>query len=110
MDNTTQLFIRACKSQSTNYRLKRLYSSIYCGEYNHAHVKHILTKIVEEHQLTSITKLMCEIDTDSKWKYGVSDDANHNEHMIAVLASIIRLTEVSKLKGYKVPTRFRRKV
>lgn len=110
MDNTTQLFIRACKSQNTAYRLKRLYSSIYYGEYDNTHVKHILAKIVEEHQLISITKLMYEIDPSSKWKYGVSDDASHNEHMVAVLASIIRLTEVSKLKGYKVPTRFRRKV
>lgn len=110
MDKYQALFIRACKSNSTESRLKRLYKMFYYGDFDYRHCMYILTKIVQEHSLVRLDKFLLEYnDPDKAWKYGSSSEAPYCERMTKALSSIIRLSEVSKFQDYPVPAKFRNK-
>jgi hypothetical protein len=109
MDKVTALLIRACKSNSTEYRLKRIYKSAYYGKYDCRHMLNILLNIAESYQLTSLRKLVIELDPANAWKYGGKESDLYEERACKALISVIRLTAVVKFEGLPVPRRFKEK-
>lgn len=109
MDKCQALFIRACKSNNTQHRLKRLYKMIYFGQYDSSHVVTILSRIVQDYNLTTVQRLIEDLNPNQGWKYGADEDTSYNDRVILVLSSVIRLTVVGQLKGYPVPAKFRNK-
>lgn len=110
MNKYQALLIRACKSNNAQYRIKRLYKMIYFGgKYDASHVASILSRIVEEYNLTNLQNLIHEMNPNQGWKYGADDNTSYEERAILLLSSIIRLTEVSQLPDYPIPAKFRNK-
>lgn len=110
MDNLQALFIRACKSNNTEKRLKRLYKMFYYGEFDYSHCMYVLTKIVQEYNLIKLDRFVLEYaNPDKAWQYGSSAEEAYSVRMTKALASIIRLTEVNKFPDYPIPAKFRDK-
>jgi len=108
MNKTDILIIRACKSGSVEFRLKRLYEHTYYGEYNAAHMARILVKIVETHELKSLDKILFEyLHPDKLWMFGASREDSFDEVVCKACISIIRLSPVSCLEGFIIPRKFR---
>lgn len=108
MEKVRALIIRACKSNNSGHRLKRIYQSIWYSEYNHRHMLDILSSIVEDYSLIRLSKLVQELKPSESWKYGGKESNSYEENACKCLISIIRLTEVSKLPDYPVPRKFRK--
>lgn len=108
MDKVRALIIRVCKSNNTERRLKRIYQSVWYGEFSHRHMLDILSSIVEEYNLIRLSKLVQELKPSESWKYGGKESNSYEENACKCLISVIRLTEVSKLHGYPVPRKFRK--
>ena len=108
MDKIRALIIRACKSNNSERRLKRIYQSVWYGEYSHRHMLDILSSIVEDYSLIRLSKLVQELKPSESWKYGGKESNSYEENACKCLISVIRLTEVSKLPDYPVPAKFRK--
>ena len=109
MDKVQALIIRACKSNSTQYRLKRIYQSVYYGNYDPCHMLVILLDIVEKYKLVRLRYLIQELNPANAWKYGASVEDSYEERACKAFISIIRLTEVAKFEGLPIPSRFKEK-
>ena len=108
MDKVRALVIRACKSNNSERRLKRIYQSVWYGEFSHRHMLDILSSVVEDYSLIHLSKLVQELKPSESWKYGGKESNSYEENACKCLISVIRLTEVSKLHGYPVPAKFRK--
>ena len=110
MDNKEALFIRACKSNSQLFRIKRLYKKIYRSSYEEAHVVNILSKIIDSYGLISLNRFLVEYAEPAKyWQFGGTQEDSHNMIMIKATSSIIRLTEVVKFPNLPTPCKFKGK-
>ena len=110
MDKIQALIIRACKSNSTEYRLKRIYESVYYGQYAPKHMLVILLDIVEKYELIRLRNLVRELNPDTAWwRHAIEIVECYEERACKVLISAIRLTEVSKFEGYPIPCKFKEK-
>ena len=109
MNKIQALIIRACKSNSTEYRLKRIYESVYYGQYDPKHMLVILLEIVEKYELIRLRNLVRELNPENAWKFGASVEDSYEQRACKVLISVIRLTEVSKFEGYPKPCKFKEK-
>lgn len=109
LSKTQILFVRACKSNNAERRLKRLYKSIYFPEYSDSAMLSILLTIVENHNLVSIWTLVKEYTNPEKgWQFGSDTDEPYETRMVKAMTSIIRLTAIDKLPGYVKPLRWRK--
>jgi len=113
MDNTTQLFIRACKSKNPYVRIHSVYKRFY-GKYD---CDQSTSKISLIHILSEI----CDRYVPFNNIYNVITDLNPNleqpnleqpnlEQPIAMLMSRIRLAESYMFKGLTTPAKFKRKL
>lgn len=105
MNNTDILFIRACKSKSPEKRLASVYRRRY-GKYPNyeIYITNILTRICEEHNLISISKLILELNPETDWKY---QDERFENKIYKILLSTIRLSEISKFPDFKITRKFK---
>jgi hypothetical protein len=108
MDKVEALIIRACKSLSQERRLKRIYKSVYYGQFDPKHMLVILIEIAEKYQLIRLRKLVEELNPNNAWKYGGKESNSYEEKACKCLISVIRLTEVSRLPDYPIPAKFRK--
>lgn len=109
MDNYQQLFVRACKSNNAEQRIKRLYKSIYYTEFNYNHGMYILMKIVQEYNLIRFDRFVLEYANPEKsWQYGSDSNESYDERMFKAFISIIRLSKVVKFPDYRQPAKFRK--
>jgi hypothetical protein len=104
------LFIRACKSSSYEYRLKRLYKMFYYGDFNWTHMLSILVGIVSDNRLINVDQLVRQgyLNPEKAWQYGAEDDWPYERRAAYAMISIIRLTKVSDLVGFIKAAKFRR--
>jgi hypothetical protein len=105
MDNITQLFIRACKSDKAKVRLRSVYRRFYCKlddvDRIDENITEILITIVEQVNPMTISKLFREMES---YYYG---HLSYKEKKQCTMISHLKLTEKSKLVGMRVPRRFK---
>ena len=110
LSKTQTLFVRACKSNNAERKLKRLYKSIYYPEYSDSAMLSILLTVVENHNLVSLWSLVKEYaDPEKGWQFGSDSDEPYETRMVKAMTSIIRLAAIDKLPGYIKPLRWRRR-
>lgn len=106
--NTKQaLFIRALKSSSADFRLKRLYKRYYCNDFNYRHGVSILREIIDSYKLMNTVDWVDGLNPENSWKYGVGSANDYYELCFRVMSSHIRLTSVSSLPGYPTARKFK---
>jgi hypothetical protein len=105
MNNITQLFIRACKSDNAKVRLRSVYRRFYCKledmDRVDENITEILITIVEQVNPMAISKLFREMESY------YCEHLSYKEKKQCVMISQLKLTEKSKLLGMRVPRRFR---
>lgn len=109
MNKVDQLFVRACKSEDPDTRLKSVYRRFYCygSEVNNkAHIINILARISDEYLGIKIENLIEELNTDKGWYYGLTESSDYFDQWIAVLVSKIRFSEVSKFEVLTRPVMY----
>lgn len=120
LDKIQVLFVRACKTSSADYRLKRLYKAFYFGGYekiedfkNYSHLARILMDICKSQNLIDPEKLVEELDPNHCWKYnyGVDSEGEYNywRHVMWVLIDRIRHSPTNLFEGYIQPAYWRNK-
>ena len=110
MNETTQLFIRACKSKDPKKRVISVYKRFYCKNNNPIPpLINILSNICDEFIEIKTFNLLVEISPENSW-LTCESEYNFNEACLNVLISKIRLTEVSKFTGLSKPLMFKRAV
>lgn len=109
MDKITALFIRAIKSgESADFRVKRLYQKFYFHTESSKDLAQIISSIVFKYNIMQHRDYIDALNPDNAWKYGIVGEDNYYEKLIKVFKSYIRLTAVSDLPGYPVPSKFKR--
>ncbi|AHK11306.1 hypothetical protein S14_197 [Shewanella sp. phage 1/4] len=105
MDDVTQLFIRACKSQNPQVRLRSVYRRFYLKQINDELMDRYITEelitIIEKYNPLTISKLFREMES---FYY---EDLNYHQKKHRVMMSHLRSTERSVLVGMRVPRRFK---
>lgn len=107
MDSTTNLFIRACKHNTT--RVYKVYRRFYCDtltkEQEHYEIANLLIHITDKYNLISDTELMHSLSPISHW----NDTSNlYWEKLVFILISAIKLTIVKDVfPEFRSPLRFR---
>jgi hypothetical protein len=109
VDTTDQLFIRACKSKNSDARIRSVYRRFYYSgkENNDVHIAGILSRLCEQYLDYTVGDLINDLHPGNGWKYGIEEDADHWTRCVAVLASKIALSKVSKFPGLTSPLMFR---
>ena len=111
MDKFDMLLIRACKSTDSITRLKSLYRRFYLrGNYREDVIADKLLKIVSDHNLSSMNKIVMEyLSPDNYWKFGGKPNDPYYHIVTLVCSSIIRNSPLSKLPDdYIKPIRWRK--
>lgn len=108
MDKIEILFVRACKSENTLERIKSVYRRFYYSEYKSEPVACILTRIASKYDLIRLRELIQDLDPQNSWEFGYNEDTPYYERVVAIMASTIRLANVDKFPGYRVPAMFRK--
>ena len=106
MNETDQLFIRACKSMHPRTRLKSVYRRrYYCsGEIDYSHLITILARLCEEYLTISLVKILDELSDKDEWLYG---KRSYQDKVLDFLISSLRLTEVKLFPGLSTPRSFK---
>lgn len=110
MTNTEQLFIRACKSLQPEVRVKSVYRRFYGNYPDDVYIRNIplvLLNIIENNNIMTVRQLVDDLLPDNNWRYEHKKDDNYMILLRKVFISRIRLSEVSKLPGFKKPLRFK---
>jgi hypothetical protein len=109
MDKYDALFVRALKSKSPKFRVKRLYQKIYYHVYSDIDVCKVLSKVVQEYDLMSTKDWIDGMNPANGWMYGISEEASYYRRCVEVMTSFIRLTPVSSFDNYPMPAVWRNK-
>lgn len=109
MNKYDALFVRALKSKSPEFLVKRLYQKIYYHVFSDLHLCQVFSKIVQEHGLMSTKDWIDGLNPNNGWMYGISEDATYYQRCVGVMTSFIRLTPVSSFDNYPVPAVWRNK-
>jgi hypothetical protein len=105
MDNITQLWIRACKVENSNLRLRSVYRRFYCNIEDTSRLDGIIASIlvsIVDHINPMTTSEWCR-EFESFYREGL----NYEQKKLCVLVSRLRLTSRDKLVGMAIPLRFR---
>jgi len=106
MDNTTQLFIRACKSNNPELHVRAVYKRFYVNGNDHNTVRNalinILGDICDKHIQTNIRDLMMDLQPGGR--YG-GPKLPYLDQCLSVLVSIIQTTKVDQFKGLTTPAK-----
>lgn len=114
LDVWESLIVRACKCNRRSVRrFKRIIGMRCALELQYVgttDVTEFLVELIEKFQLKTLSQFVREIHPSARWKFGKTFDRECDDptdaHLLSVAVSIIRLTEVRKLPGYRSPTRF----
>ncbi len=120
LDIWESLMVRACKIKRPSLgRFRRILARRRAMEFLHIEDRYVadfLMEIVERYQLRDLRRFIWELNPTELWKCGAPEGClcdpgqgvpiRHRERVIALCASIIRCTEVSKLPGLRSPSRF----
>lgn len=109
MNKYDALFVRAIKSKSPEFRLKRLYQKFYCADYTDYHVVGILSRIVDEYDIMQTKDWIDGLNPDNAWKYGCEATDSHYSRCVSVMSSFIRLTRVDKFDNFPLTAYWRNK-
>jgi len=109
MNKYDALFVRAVKSNSPEFRVKRLYERFYYHVYSAVHLVGILNRIVENHGLMSSVNWIDGLNPTNGWKYGIDENTSYHERCIAVMSSYIRLSRIDSFDNYPLPAKFKDK-
>jgi hypothetical protein len=109
MDNTTALFIRACKSKNPTKRLMSVHRRFYFDNKEHpsvniSHVIGILSDIVDEYLTLCTGNLLAEVLGHNFFIAELPLD----ERVRATLMYSIRHAKVNKFVGLPTPSRFKK--
>lgn len=107
MNKYDALFVRALKSNSPDFRIRRLYSKLYHHDFSDHHLAQVLSKIVKDYNLMSVKDWIEGLNPVNGWKYGIADDAPYYERCVRLMTSCIRLTCVDVFDNYPYPAKFR---
>lgn len=107
MNKYDALFVRALKSNSPEFRIRRLYCKTYYHVYSESAVVDVLCRIVKQYNLMTATNWIDGLNPVNGWQYGLDLNATYYQRCIALMSSYIRLTEVSRFDNYPIPARFR---
>ena len=108
MNKIDQLFIRACKSEGLK-RVQSVHRRFYATkDTSSVYIAGILARICHEHLLYNTVDLINDLNPDNAWKYSNKKVDTYLEHVVNVLISKIRLTEVIKFDGLTSPLMFRK--
>ncbi len=114
MDTSTNLFIRACKSEHPHKRLQKLFNRFYIPTEDIQRIDielcHILGNIVDEHYPMGVVKFMSLIEEQER-HYKIAQEVPPHRYYTTFLALMyrIRFTEVVKFKGFIKPLKWRLK-
>lgn len=109
MNKYDALFIRAIKSHSPEFRLRRLYCKVYYHVVSDHHLTQVLSKIVDDYKLMSHKDYIDGLNPANKWMYGIPEHATYYQQCVAVFSSCIRLARVDTFDDYPVPAKWRNK-
>jgi hypothetical protein len=109
MDKYQALFVRAIKSKSPDFRVKRLYSRFYCSQVAEIHICRVVSKIVEHNNLMSTKDWIDGLNPINGWMYGIDENTSYYERCNKLMYSFIRLTEISKFDKFPLPAFWRNK-
>lgn len=116
MDKTTNLFIRACKSDSQNTlrRLRRLFNMFYLRQEDVNRIDqellHIMSGIIDDHCPLTMRRYLIDLQQQKSY-YMFSEEELPSEayFTLQVLINRIRFTNVDEFVGYVKPIKWRRK-
>ena len=113
MDAWDNLLVRHCKSRRTSIRsLKRIIGwkcALLPEHVEESWVLECLLKIVEKYRLKPLIDLIAEMHPSNRWRYGCDTEGcdETTGAAVAAVVSVLRLTEVKKLPGYRMSARWR---
>lgn len=100
MDKREQLFIRACKSNSSQFRLKRLYQKFYYSKYSDHHLMLILVEICEKYCPFTVSDILVEVSPAQHWVLNYSKtEYDFYSHAIRVLTNKIKFSKKDCFTG-----------
>ena len=106
MDNITQLWIRACKSENSKQRLRSVYLRFYCTIENKEQVDiiiaNLLIGIVDQYYPMTTSEWCREMECFYR------ESLTYEEKKHSVLVSRLTWTPRDKLIGMKTPRRFKK--
>ena len=110
MDKLDILFIRACKVNNNEQRLKSLYRRFYLidlQDVSEIYIINKLARLCDKYCSFKTIELVSELSPDYiRWKFD-KKEYTFNEKCLKVLIMKIRFLDVSKLDGFIVPAFFR---
>ena len=108
MQNTDQLFIRACKSRRYQKRIYSVYRRFYCNDLHvDFYIAKILSQICDKYLNFTVSDLVTDYHPDNLWKCGASKADDHWTTTVKILTTKIRLSGADELPGYRPPAIFR---
>ena len=110
MNNTTALFIRACRALDPDTRIRSVYRRFYCGSnpVGLLTLNFLLSSIVEEYNLIKPMDLIDRLKPDHAYFYNGDDTyLSYDERVYRVMRSVIRLSPVNQFPDYPVARRYR---
>lgn len=107
MNKHDALFIRALKSRSPDFRIRRLYSKIYYPVFSEFHLTQVLSKIIRDYNLMSVDDWIDGLNPYNGWMYGIAEDATYYQRCVGVMSSFIRLSSVKSFGDFPLPAKFR---
>lgn len=112
MEKSTNLFIRACKSNNAAERLTKLYNMFYLHTDDENVIQtelvHILSTIVDKHCPMTVVEFLRGVSEQESY-YRLTQEVlpDKNYLNLLVLISKIRRTNVKAIEGFITPCRFR---
>lgn len=101
MDTLTQLWIRACKSNNADIRLRSVARRNFYGNTDTQLIAQELAHIVDKYNPMTSAEILKEL---SQWWM---QDLSTDERMVMLLKHRIMFTKKDKLKGLTAPLHFR---
>jgi len=110
MDNTTQLFIRACKSKNSEKRLYSVYRRFY-GNYENVepNIAYILSKICDEYLNITNTQMIEKLNPTNTWMYNNEEgETPYSFITMRMLCSSLRQSSINCFPNMVKPSLFRK--
>lgn len=108
MTRLEMLFIRACKSNNADRRINRLYKMFYHSKIEDINIARILLRIAEKYaQDMQLDLMLTDLAPGNGWRFGCDDETPYYTKVRKLMASRIRLTQVSVMPDLILPARWR---
>lgn len=105
MTKLEMLFVRACKSNSTHFRLQALHKKFYYQEYDHKYIINILSNICDEYFPITLNKFIAELTGQCF----LPENQTTEEKMLRILINKIRFIENKDMpKDFILPIMWRK--